>query len=168
MMKSISLLTASLLLAGCGRTTAMVLGPDHPASPDAPVAAVPPPSTTLAVTNAPASPPPADAHAGHGPAPMNHAGHGATHTNHAGHGAAHGRTAASQPSAESPTTQAHARVMHVCPMHPKVISTNPNDRCPECNMKINKPVKQGAAPSTAPATPAGGGHAGHGDEHGGH
>ena len=37
----------------------------------------------------------------------------------------------------------------VCPMHPRVTSSDPNAKCPECGMKINKPVKPAASkPST--------------------
>ena len=44
------ILTASTLLVGCARTKPMTLGLDHPANPDAPVAPLPPPSTTLALS----------------------------------------------------------------------------------------------------------------------
>ncbi|HYD01636.1 MAG TPA: heavy metal-binding domain-containing protein [Phycisphaerales bacterium] len=37
-------------------------------------------------------------------------------------------------------------VLYQCPMHPKVTSTNPEERCPECGMKINRPVKNGGRP----------------------
>jgi len=43
--------------------------------------------------------------------------------------------------------------LYQCPMHPEVRSNNPNDRCPKCNMKINKPVKAATMPA--------GGHEGH-------
>lgn len=35
--------------------------------------------------------------------------------------------------------------MYVCPMHPAVTSNDPEARCPECGMKINKKV---APPTT--------------------
>ena len=33
--------------------------------------------------------------------------------------------------------------MYQCPMHPEVTSTDPSQRCPKCNMKIDRPVKDG-------------------------
>ena len=57
------------------------------------------------------------------------------------------------PEVRKATTTATGTVMYACPMHADVTSTNPNDRCSKCGMKINKPVK----PTTSPATkPAGG------------
>lgn len=41
-----------------------------------------------------------------------------------------------------PASAPVAAQMYECPMHPKVRSTNPEDRCPECGMKINKKVPQ--------------------------
>jgi hypothetical protein len=52
-------------------------------------------------------------------------------------------------------------------MHAEVTSTNPNDRCPKCKMKINKPVKQATAPKAALSAPAGV-NVGQAGEHGGH
>jgi hypothetical protein len=51
--------------------------------------------------------------------------------------------ASPQPSTTSPATGQ----LYACPMHAEVTSTNPNDRCPKCGMKVNKPAK----PTTAPA-----------------
>ena len=56
-------------------------------------------------------------------------------------------------------------MLYACPMHSEITSANPNDKCPKCKMKINKPVKAAPSPATAPAD---GGHVGHGNEHGGH
>jgi hypothetical protein len=42
-------------------------------------------------------------------------------------------------------------MLYACPMHPEVTSTNPNDRCPKCGMKINKPVKSTTAPAATPS-----------------
>jgi hypothetical protein len=82
-----------LLLSACAAQPASVTaGPDHPANPDAPSAAVAP-ST--------------DVHAGHH----------------------HGDAAPA------------AAQLYQCPMHPEVTSTNPEDKCPKCGMKINQPVK---------------------------
>ena len=89
-----------------------------------------------------------DAHGGN-----HHGAQGGTHD--AAHDAKHGVT----PSAPA-TTQASGQTLHVCPMHPEVTSTNPNDRCPECNMKINKAVKQ-----KSPLPAAGTGHEAHGGHH---
>jgi hypothetical protein len=56
-------------LAGCSAYVPPALGPDHPASVNAPEAPPPPPSQTLAgepVVSTPASKPPPSGHAGHG------------------------------------------------------------------------------------------------------
>jgi hypothetical protein len=52
-------------------------------------------------------------------------------------------------------------------MHPEVTSTNPNDRCPKCNMKINKPVKAPTPAATTRAAPPTD-HTGHEAHGGGH
>jgi hypothetical protein len=50
-------------------------------------------------------------------------------------------------------------------MHPEVTSTNPNDRCPKCGMKIGKPIKAATAPAAVPH--AANGPAAHPHDHGG-
>src|SRR5438045_2323063 len=68
---------------------------------------------------------------------------------------AHPTAAPSPPPAPSEALHDHATTsaqtaaaLYACPMHPDVTSTNPNDLCPKCHMKINKAVKP--SPATRP------------------
>ena len=64
-------------------------------------------------------------------------------SSHAGHGSA--------------ATMA-AGAMYACPMHPDVTSTDPEAKCPKCQMKINKPVTRPTTTSApAPQHDHGGG-----------
>ena len=168
------------LLAGCAsQSSPPPLSVDHPANPDAAAAPTRTPSMTLAVNepvrSAPPAPMPGMQHGGmhHGSGHMNHGAPGAgpatpaiQHESHQGHGS--GTASAPATTQQPAAAQAVAgQALYACPMHPKVVSTNPADRCPECKMKINKPVKKASAPITPPAAPAGG-NAGHSVEHGGH
>ena len=101
----------------------MALGPEHAANPDAPVAPLPPPSSTLALAQAPTASTTA--------VTFGHEGHG---TGHADHDA----TATTRPSAvELPTSQRHAQALYTCPMHAEVVSDKPG-RCPKCRMSLVK------------------------------
>ena len=53
MSRTTLLIPLLLLIAGCADTTPLTVGPDHPAHPNAPVALLAAPSSTLAVTTAP-------------------------------------------------------------------------------------------------------------------
>jgi hypothetical protein len=170
-----------MLLAGCASESIPASPPaDHPANPAAAESELPPPSHTLAL--APTGPDaahkqmssgsdqsrgsPSEEHAHHQHAdaqqqpsadaatPMTPGANGGPHAGHLNQGgAAKTRPATTQP-------------LYVCPMHPEVVSLNPNDLCPKCNMKINKPVRPATAPAPVPAplAPAGGhdAHQGHG------
>ncbi len=177
----VTLLATLGALAGCAiQYTPGAFPPDHPANPDAAETPAAPASMTLAV-NDPVRPAlaggmqkmgPGSGGMQHGSSSMNQGTSGsesgppvASSGGHEGHSLMAAPTAAAQTPATEP---AASRAMYVCPMHPKVLSTNPKDNCPECNMKINKPVRQAAGPSTAPAAPARAGNATPGDKHGGH
>ena len=133
-MKTIpNFLTASLFLVGCASTTPMALGPEHPGSADAPVAPLPPPSATLAVSATPTT-------AGGTDAPV-HSGHGADGAGHSEHGAGHayhGASATTHPHAtEGASGKPQALPLYACPMHAKVVADKPG-RCPECRMNLVK------------------------------
>ena len=157
---------AIALLAGCASGPGGdELPADHPARPDAAVAPVPTPSTTLAVGPEQRVAPPEQAPAatqggehghhgqGHGgggtataPAPTNPTDHGHHGADHGHHGAA----PTTAPAASAPTGATAA--VYSCPHHPEVTSDRPDARCPKCNMKLVK--KQGTEPA--------------GHQHGGH
>lgn len=148
-----------LLATGCAATTVrQELPPDHPANPAAATAAPPERSTTLSVAAADPLPPRGGDGGGGSASPS----HGEMQ-----HGGGHAEHTSTAPSAGSPTAAPQAgQTLYMCPMHPDVTSTNPDDRCPKCKMKINKPVKtQAPAPATQAAPGASSGHEGHGGQH---
>ncbi len=112
------------------------LSPNHPASPEAQEGIQPEPSTTLTVGDTPSS------SGGH---EMKDQAGSMERMNHAEHTS---REA-------TPVASRAGEALYQCPMHPEVTSTDPGRRCPKCNMKINKPVKDGGA------TPDHEGHGGH-------
>ena len=168
-----------ITLAGCAtQGTAPQPSPDHPASPAAAEAALPEQSKTLAIVSpVRAEPLPPSGHNHVGPGTddpvlggKEHAGHGPAASSSEGVplgtvSPAQGGAAASPPAAGGQ--------LSVCPMHLKVVSADPSDRCPECKMKINKPVRKGApsgaattdTPATKPATDAHEHHGSHGGRH---
>lgn len=141
MLKNIVFLFAlSPLVFGCATSgKEQPLAANHPASCCAPTSRIEPPSLTLAIgEEAPATP--AGATPAHGERTMQDM--------------QHAQAATSQPTTE--------QTMYACPMHPEVISANPNDRCPKCGMKINEPLKK-SSDAPVPPTPGNGGqNAGHG------
>ena len=103
---------AALFLTGCEGRSGQSLPPDdHPASPHAAIAPSPDPSTTLAAAPGGQTRPEAASSA----QPHSHD---------------HGTAAPATAPADRTAT------VYVCPHHPEVTSTNPNDRCPKCNMKL--------------------------------
>jgi len=107
---------AAFVLAGCvGDSGRVLIADDHPASARAAAAPLPAPSTTLALPPVPQTQPAPEAAAA---APVQQQSHD------------HGAPA----PATAPVDQAAA--VYVCPHHPEVTSTNPNDRCPKCHMKL--------------------------------
>lgn len=168
-MKTGLLLTAVgvALAAGCAAQREQApLAQDHPANPQAAEAPLYPGSSTLAVSAS--EPPPVGG--GAGPAGgMDQRGQG---MDHRGHGAAGSQmpapigpgTAQPMPATTPATAPALAGTLYACPMHPEITSTNPNDRCPKCKMKINKPVKPAGAGAPAGTAPPTGGPAGQGSQ----
>ena len=151
-------LSVSAVLSGCATGTSDTqLSLDHPANPESAVTPARPRSTTLAMNAAerPASTGGTAADAGAGSAESSgHAGGHAAHSAPPMSGAAPAAPAGGAPVGQN---------LFACPMHPEVVSADPNARCPKCMMKINKPK-----PAAAPEVPAGAqGHTGHGAHGGG-
>ena len=185
MFNRITLALGVLILAGCAAMPSQTtLGPDHPANPDAPAASLPAVSSTLAIGPAPRTStinsPEAESSGGHAGHESSGAMSGAQGTagqqmpdgvkvtDDAGAHATHGAPG-SEGSALPPSGSAGGVAQYVCPMHPKVVSANPTDKCPICKMKINKPIKSGAMPATKPeAAPSQGGADNAQGQHGGH
>ena len=175
-MKRLSPLLAVALtaaVAGCSMPSSVdpAASADHPANPGAPATAVPPVSTTLALTDPvilTGNPPVSHEHVGPGtndpvlgPAEqvpdsatdhsrMGHTGMGEADGNSGGEptarpsdvplgglresGHEHGATPDS--GSTRPSTQPAA--LYVCPMHPEVTASQPDQRCSICGMKLVK------------------------------
>ena len=150
------------LLAGCAAQVPQELPATHPASAAAEEAPRAERSTVLAINAAD------PAQTGGSAAP---AGRAASHEGIGHHAGTHDGTAEGNQGAAAhttPSTQAApGQQLYVCPMHPKVTSASPSDKCPVCKMKINKPVKAKAPPAATPASSGhgAGGHEGHGGQH---
>ena len=55
----------------------------------------------------------------------------------------HGHASDQHPA---PAAAREAPALYRCPMHPEVTSTNPEERCPKCGMKINEPTSREPQP----------------------
>lgn len=120
------------------------LKPDHPAHPDAAEGMLPGPSSTLAIEDVPSL---------EGRGGRAHEGESGERMNHDTHRAE--GTEASQEQVEGEAGE----VLYQCPMHPEITSSDPASRCPKCDMKVNKPVKDGGS------APRHEGHGGDAHEH---
>jgi len=119
------------LLTGCaGSNEPVALPANHPANPVAVESPAAPISSTLSLASNPPT--------------------GMTSTTHEGH---------SNHSTASIGAASPSGIMYACPMHPEVTSANPNDKCPKCGMKINKPIRpttgQANTPPKNQSSPAG-------------
>jgi hypothetical protein len=115
--KTLAAACAAFVLGGCaGGSGQALVAEDHPASPTAATAPLPAQSATLAIAPATQTQPAAEAAASEPSRQQHSHDHGAP------------------PPATAPADQAAA--VYVCPHHPEVTSTNPNDRCPKCHMKL--------------------------------
>lgn len=163
MMRTLAAAAGLLLLAGCAAgPSESPLAADHPANPNAAVPPLPERSQTLVVT-APVGRPAPDATPAH-----RHdagAGHGTGAADGSHRHGTHQHTDGPQPAVTAATLPA-APSAFICPMHPEVVSADPNARCPVCKMKVNKPKPATTPAATAPAAKPG--HAGHGGHDGGH
>lgn len=145
-----------LAAAGCTGVAQTGLPEDHPANEAAPVAALPMMSDTLALPAGGASEQ-SPARGDRSRVPDAHAGHGEGHAAPSGLPGHQGHAMPTTTTKPSP-----GRPLYFCPMHVEVVSAKPDDRCPRCKMKINKPVR---ATTSAPTRPAGAPDHSH---HGGH
>ena len=110
-------------LAGCAGTAAPhALPPDHPANPQAPEAALPALSRTLAIGEM--QPSPSD----ESETPM-------TDMQHMGHGMEHDMPGMSHGTSHAMPATTQAAAVYTCRMHPQVISDHAG-KCPKCGMKL--------------------------------
>ena len=140
------LLAASMALqaSGCA-SSQMETTPEHPASPRAAEAPLPPVGEALSEPEEPSAPPPggeaANASAAHShdmaqPPPATGTGPADTPTRdgHQGHVPAANTPAHGAHNAPAPATGEQAE-RWTCPMHPEVIQPGPG-KCPKCGMKL--------------------------------
>ena len=116
------IVAAALAISVPGCTSSQIdIGPEHPASPEATVAPLPPVGEALSANDAP---------------PAATAPDGASHDDHAAHsGATHGEAPASQ-DRNAPTDASDGDSERwTCPMHPEVVQSKPGN-CPKCGMKL--------------------------------
>lgn len=123
-MMKLLVIAALLALGGCaGSYTEPSLPAEHPASPAAEQSMPPTRWRTLDLAGAdPVTPAPA--------------GHGSGHS-----GTGHDLEPATEAEGHKHNAPAPpaAAAMYACPMHPEVTSDKPDQRCPECGMKL-KPI----------------------------
>ena len=126
--RTVFVIVAAFALSVPGCTSSQIdSGPEHPASPAAAVAPLPPVGEALS-TNEALPPPPA-------PDDASHDAHGA-HSGGATHGgAAHDVAPASRGDEATSAASAEDGEKWTCPMHPEVVQPEPG-KCPKCGMKL--------------------------------